>query len=280
MSGSVSQTYSAPFDAVADRYDEVFTESRIGQAQRASVWKELEKTFYSGHRVLEIGCGTGVDACFLSNRGVHVVACDSSPRMIAVATQRLTNRREAGLVEPQLLAAEEIGELQGGDLFDGAFSNFGALNCVRDMRSLARDIASLLRPGSTVLLCLMGPCCLWEIFWYLAQAAPSKAFRRLRREGSIARLSGAASVHVYYPSVRSLARAFSPEFFLESVKGIGIAVPPSYLESAANRFPGLLRSAVFADLFFGHCPGIRVLGDHVLVKFKRRHLSSAASITE
>ena len=270
MSGMGAQAYTAPFDVVADRYDEVFTASRIGRAQRGSVWKELEKTFHPGHRVLDIGCGTGADACFLSERGVHVVACDSSPRMIAVASQRLTNHREAGLVELQLLAAEEIATLQGSAPWDGAFSNFGALNCVRDMRSLARDIASLLRPGATALLCLMGPCCLWEILWYLAQAKTAKAFRRFHLEGSTARLSGGASVHVYYPSVRSLAHAFAPEFSLESVKGIGIAVPPSYLESAANRFPSLLRAGVLADLFFGRCPGIRVLGDHVLVKFKRR----------
>lgn len=270
MSDLGAHAFSAPFDGVADRYDEVFTASRIGQAQRTSVWAELKKTFHIGDRVLEIGCGTGVDACFLAERGVRVVACDSSPQMIAVATQRLTNWVEAGLVEPRLLAAEEIARLQGGDLFDGAFSNFGAFNCVPDMRSLAHDIASLLRPGATALLCLMGPCCLWEVFWYLAQAKPSKAFRRFRREGSAARLTEGASVHVYYPSLRSLAHAFSPEFSLESIKGIGVAVPPSYLESAAKRFPELLRTAALADSFLGHCPGIRVLGDHVLVKFKRR----------
>lgn len=270
MSGLGAQAYTAPFDGLADRYDEVFTASRIGQAQRASVWAELKETFYRGDRVLEIGCGTGVDACFLAERGVRVVACDSSPRMIAVATHRLTSHREAGLVEPRLLAAEDIGVLRSGDLYDGAFSNFGAINCVPDMGSLARDIASMLRPGATALLCLMGPCCLWEVFWYLAQARPQKAFRRFRREGSTARLSEGASVHVYYPSLRSLAHAFSPKFSLESVKGIGITVPPSYVESVANRFPGLLRTAVLADLFLGHCPGIRVLGDHVLVKFKRR----------
>ena len=270
MSGAGSHVYSAPFDGVADRYDQVFTASRIGQAQRTSVWKELERTFHAGDRVLEIGCGTGVDACFLAEHGVHVLACDSSPRMITVTTQRLTNHHQAGLVQPRILAAEEIACLQGCGPFDGAFSNFGALNCVEDMRSLARDLATLLRPGATALLCWMGPFCVWEIFWYLAQAKPAKALRRLRRDGTSAQLSGGAQVHVRYPSLRSLARDFSPEFSFKSVKGVGVAVPPSYLESAANRFPGLLRTAIFADLFLGRCPGIRVLADHVLVQFKRK----------
>lgn len=270
MSGTGSQAYSAPFDGVADRYDEVFTTSRIGQAQRNSVWKELDKTFHAGQRALEIGCGTGVDACHLAERGVRVVACDSSSRMIVVAGQRVTSHRKEELVELQLLPAENIATLKGENLFDGAFSNFGAVNCVRDMRSLAQNMASLLRPGATALLCLMGPCCLWEIFWYLARGNPAKAFRRLHHEGSTAQLSGGGLLRVYYPSVGSLAHAFAPEFDLISIKGIGVAVPPSYVESAANRFPSLLRATVAADLFLGRCPGVRVLADHLLLKFKRK----------
>lgn len=65
MSAIQQQAYSAPFDAVAARYDETFTRSLIGQAQRSAVWRELEKTFHPGDRILEVGCGTGVDACFL-----------------------------------------------------------------------------------------------------------------------------------------------------------------------------------------------------------------------
>jgi hypothetical protein len=51
-----AQAGAAPFDAVAARYDETFTTSKIGSAQRASVWKELEKAFRPGDSVLEIGC--------------------------------------------------------------------------------------------------------------------------------------------------------------------------------------------------------------------------------
>src|SRR5450755_3636512 len=91
-----AQIGAAPFDAIAERYDETFTKSKIGRAQRASVWKELERVFQPGDRVLEIGCGTGVDACFLAGLGVTVVATDSSPQMIAVATRRVRENRKDG----------------------------------------------------------------------------------------------------------------------------------------------------------------------------------------
>jgi len=272
MAVAQAQIYAAPFDAVAERYDETFTASKVGRAQRASVWKELERAFLPGHRVLEIGCGTGVDACFLAEHGVRVVACDSSPQMIAVATRRVAADEKLRLVHPHLLAAEDIASLQISGSFDGAFSNFGALNCVEDLGQFARDLAMLLKPGATALLCWMGRYCLWEVAWYLAQGKPGKAFRRFHRKGVTARLAEGAAIRVCYPSVQMLVRIFAPAFSLVSIKGIGVSVPPSYLESGANRFPGLFGLSVRADSILGRCPGLRVLADHILLEFRREDL--------
>ena len=272
MSVAPAPVYAAPFDAVAARYDQTFTYSKIGQAQRAAVWKKLARTFRPGDRVLEIGCGTGVDACFLAARGVTVVACDSSPQMIAAASRRVIEEGKLGVVQPCLLAAEDVASLQSRGLFDGAFSNFGALNCVEDLAQLARDLGALLRPGATALLCGLGPRCLWEITSYLAQGKPDKALRRFRRGGVTASLAPGATVHVQYPSVRSLARTFAPAFELRSVRGIGVAVPPSYLEPWANRFPRSFDLSVWADSVLGRCPGIRTFADHILLEFRRTEL--------
>jgi SAM-dependent methyltransferase len=272
MAIAPAQFYAAPFDAIAERYDERFTCSKIGQAQRASVWRELEKAFRPRDCVLELGCGTGVDACFLADHGVRVVACDSSSQMIKVATRRVAEGEKASLVETRLMAAEDIADLRGGEAFDGAFSNFGALNCVEDLPQLARNLAALLKPGATALLCWMGSYCLWEVIWYLGRGDPRKAFRRFRRGGVTARLAQGTSIRVHYPSVRSLARTFSPEFQLKSIRGIGVSVPPSYLEPWANRFPHLFGLSVRADLVLGRCFGFRSLADHVLLEFRRNDL--------
>ena len=274
MSVIQQQIYPAAFDAVADRYDATFTASRIGKAQRDGVWSELANAFYPGNRVLEIGCGTGIDACFLAKRAVQVTACDSSPQMIAVATRRVQKSGQQKLVQPLVLRAEDLATLPMDQLFDGAFSNFGALNCLADPRQLARDLARLMKPGATALLCWMGPTCLWEMIWYLARGNHDKAFRRLNRDGVTARIADRAFVRVHYPTVRLVARTFAPEFRLKSFKGVGVAVPPSYLEPWAQRHPRLLHLCERADSYLARCPGIRALADHVLLRFQREDATS------
>jgi SAM-dependent methyltransferase len=260
----------APFDALAEDYDQGFTFSKIGQAQRSAVWQELGRTFRCGDRVLEIGCGTGVDACFLSECGVKVVACDSSQAMVRVAARRVREMgANASAVDLRVLAAENLGALEQETPFDGAFSNFAALNCVEDLNAVGQNLGCLLKPGGTALLCFLGPSCFWEVFWYLLKAKPRKAFRRWHSAGVTAKLAPGASVQVRYYGVRSLARIFAPAFRLRSWSGIGLVVPPSYVESAAQRFPALLKLAEQGDRLVASCPVIRGFSDHILLKFER-----------
>jgi ubiquinone/menaquinone biosynthesis C-methylase UbiE len=260
--------YSAPFDAVAEDYDQTFTSSNVGRAQRAEVWKDLGRTFRAGDRILEIGCGTGVDACFLARRGVTVVACDSSPAMIAVAERRVRQANELK-VQLHLMPAEALSELSPRQCFDGGFSNFGALNCVEDLQAVVSALARLLKPGAIFLVCMMGRHCVWEVVWYLAHGNLPKAFRRIRRGSVSARLAPGATIRIFYPSVNSIIRIFSQGFRLKYWKGIGVAVPPSYLEHLAQRHPKLLRLMTRADSCLGKSFICRGSADHILLSFER-----------
>src|SRR4029078_8436784 len=46
----------------------------------------------SGHRRLDVGCGTGKSSLPLMQRGFHVTACDISPEMVAVARETVGTR--------------------------------------------------------------------------------------------------------------------------------------------------------------------------------------------
>lgn len=261
------QIQAAPFDALADTYDEIFTRSLIGQAQRAQVWRVLQQAFWRGQRVLEINCGTGEDALFLSRQGISVLACDNSPKMIGVAQSRKAAKAPNANLEFRLLPTERLNQLRG-EQFDGAFSNFGGLNCVEDLGAVAAALAQLLKPGAPLILCLANRFCAWEMAWYGLQGKWQKAFRRLRRGGVIASL-GSARVHVWYPTVRDLVRTFSPWFRLKRYRGIGICVPPSYLEHCVRRHSSFLRTCETIDAAIAELPLFRSIGDHVLLHFER-----------
>jgi ubiquinone/menaquinone biosynthesis C-methylase UbiE len=66
------------FDRLAAKYDDMFTRSMVGRAQRQAVWDVLLETIEPGSHILELNCGTGEDALFLAQHDMSVVACDAS----------------------------------------------------------------------------------------------------------------------------------------------------------------------------------------------------------
>jgi ubiquinone/menaquinone biosynthesis C-methylase UbiE len=269
--GSVMTTPAA-FDEIAETYDATFTNSAIGSAQRRSVWKEIDRTFTAGQRVLEINCGTGVDALHLATRGVHVTACDSAPQMIAVARQQGALAEIPATVNFRLLANEQIGTLRNEGPFDGILSNFSGLNCVPDLSFIAYDLAQLVKRRGKMVLCLFGRFCIWETSWYLWRGNIRKAVRRFRQGGRSAVLSTRSETRVWYHSVRQLKTAFAPHFRLLGWKGVGVAVPPSYLDFLAANCPLLFRFASKTDPWLGACPGFRAMADHMLLTFERNKI--------
>jgi ubiquinone/menaquinone biosynthesis C-methylase UbiE len=202
-------TAAAPFDAIAERYDELWTNTAAGRLQREAVWREIDPLFAPGARVLDLGCGTGEDALHMMQAGVMVSAVDASTEMVRVARARG--------VGAEVLEIEEIGALNG--TWDGVLSNFGALNCVRDIEALRDPLAQVVRPGGCMALCVMGRFCMGETLRFLSGGQFRKAVRRWSGKSE----SRSLGLCVYYPTVRRIRRAFEPEFTLLRTVGIGMA---------------------------------------------------------
>lgn len=255
------------FDTLAEQYDDLFTRSAIGRAQRNAVWHVLANTFLPGQSILELNCGTGEDAVFLARRGISVFACDASQQMINVARARVHGEALDTIAHVELLPTEQLNRLKPPVLFDGVFSNFSGLNCVADLNETAKHLASLVTPGTPVLLCLSTRFCLFEIVRFALHGQFSKAFRRT--SGRAVAHVGGLPVALQYPTLRELRLLFSPWFKLRSCTGIGIAVPPSFAETWAGRHPRTLNLLRAIDRKICGWPGLRVIGDHVLLSFER-----------
>jgi SAM-dependent methyltransferase len=252
---------AAAFDQLAARYDELWTDSITGRAQRQAVWRAIAGLFRSGERVADLGCGTGEDALWLARTGVTVYAVDSSPMMLRIAAERA---RHEMLDHRILCATADLARFVPPGELDGAISNFGALNTIANLRPLARALASAMRPGGRAALCVMGRFCFWETVWYLLRGQPSKAFRRARGNSR-----ASIGIPVYYHSARAVARSMAPEFRLVAKRGIGIFVPPSSMETVVRRAPGLCAALAQADGVAQAWPLLRSAGDHELLVFAR-----------
>jgi len=258
---------AAAFDQVAHNYDELFTHSAIGRAQRRQVWTHLLSAFQPGQQILELNCGTGEDARFLAQRGISVTACDASLVMIDVAKRRSRFTPDSAKLEFLRLATEDLDLLTGRHLFDGAFSNFSGFNCLAELAPVARNLATLVKPGGRVLLCLWSRACLFEILWHALNGQLSKAFRRfsLRPTASI----GGIKIPVAYFTAYEVRRAFSPWFASKKSSAVGLFVPPSYVEPWMRRHEKLLARLELFDQFCTHWPLLRHVGDHMLLEFAR-----------
>src|SRR5580658_367123 len=123
MNIPVAHANQAYWDLTAENYDSIFSETVIGRVQRDAVWRELDKVFQPGMRILELNCGTGVDAVHLATRGVRVVACDLSSKMIDAARRRSGAAGVGALVDFRVLPTGEIDSLVAEPPSDGTFCN-------------------------------------------------------------------------------------------------------------------------------------------------------------
>lgn len=268
-SSALPSIYKGPaFDTIAEEYDQTFTYSILGKAQRSLVHEALRDSFREGQHILDLNCGTGEDAILMAAGGVSVLACDVSKRMISVAWQKFASCGAKLPVTFAVCANEQLELLKDCGEFDGALSNFGGLNCTADLAGVSRALSDLIRPHGEVVLCMLGHFCLWEVVWHSLHGRWDKAFRRLKAGGIDVSIGGEI-VRVYYPSVRQVREAFAPAFRLASWRGIGVAVPPSWMEPVFQDHPSFVDWLIQIDRWLGVVPIFRGAADHVLFRFVR-----------
>jgi ubiquinone/menaquinone biosynthesis C-methylase UbiE len=252
----------AAFDAIAGDFDARFGQWQSVEAQRRAVRRALIDLFPEGSRLLEMGGGTGIDAAWLKARGREVLLTDASPAMVAEAARKL------GPGAAQVIAIEQLGHLaERGERFDGAFSNFAALNCVSDLAPISGALARLVRAGGPVALVVFGCSCPGEMITEAVRGRFRNIQRRTGKGEVPAKLGGRSFSVRYYPKAAIMA-AMAPEFRYIGRTAIGLFVPPSAAEPWISRHPRLLAGLEAADRIAAH--RLALFGDHILYRFERR----------
>jgi len=257
---------TSAFDAVAPEYDAVVESNPILCWMRRQVWGIALQHFKPGQRILELGCGTGVDALYLARFGFDWWATDSAPAMLEEVHKK---KKRCAYGHRIHLRRADINELDrlcdtGIGRFDGIFSNFGALNCAVDLRRVAAAASRLLKPSGVLIANVMSRHCWWERCYYLLRGRPRLAFRRSGRNGLAVPLAGSRVCTRYY-TPEELVEAFLPWLSPETIKGLAIVLPPPYLAHGMRRFPRVFRFLRRLDARAAGVPVLRGRGDHFVV---------------
>jgi SAM-dependent methyltransferase len=265
------------FDRLAPTYD-TLAAGHAFQQQRQQTHAAFARWVRPGFRILEIGCGTGADTEFFAARGVRVVACDPSEEMLSRTKRRLANAGlgnrvgilSCGLADvPQFLDA-----LDHAEGFDAVVSNFGALNCAASLAPLGVIGCRHLRAGGALVIGLMGRTCLWETLYFVLRGDGARAARR-RVERAAVPVAG-IDVPTFYHRTSDLAASLGEGFTLDARIGVGVMVPPPYLEPRWQQLPlALRRVAAGFDRVAGSWPLVNQLGDHTLTRWVKRRVSHA-----
>ena len=227
-----------PFDHIAQEYDSVFTQSAIGQLQRKRVWDYLEGIMpqLNGFEILELNCGTGEDAMMFGEKGFNIVATDVSEEMLKVTQQKIQQYSLQNKISSHYLDLDSFDETSFNKKFDLVFSNFGGVNCINPeaMSKLLEKIPSIINPGGRFIAVVLSKNCVWETFYFLLKFQFKNAFRRRTNSYVLANLNGAWAKTWYY-SPRQIAKLASSSFIRAHKMPVGIALPPSYMESFFKR---------------------------------------------
>jgi SAM-dependent methyltransferase len=229
----------------------------------------LEATFSPGSRLLDIGCGTGLDAVHLARQGYRVTATDWSSLMVGRTRDRAVAEGVTDRVRTVNVGAQELQSLDEPGTYDGAYSNLGPLNCVPNLKEVAQECARLLKPQGALLFTVIGRICPWELAHYLRLGRWARAKVRFARNVVPVDMNN-HTIWTQYYTPREFYREFMLHFALEHFRGLCVFAPPPYLTGVRDKYPRLHEWLWTMDRRVSGWLFVRGMGDHFLIVMKRK----------
>lgn len=198
------------FSKIAEEYEELEESSSLIQYKRKIIRNHLLSKTNENDRILELNCGTGIDAVYLANKGFSIVATDISEGMLSVFNQKITDKKFENKITIENKSFLDLIDFNQNE-FNCLFSNFGGLNCIdqNDLKKVIDDIVELLTPGGSITLVIMPKITPWE--WLRILKGNKSAFRRLKSGETFANVEG-EKVKTFYHSARAVKKILNQDF--------------------------------------------------------------------
>lgn len=256
---------AASFDNYAQHYDGHFTYSAIGLLQRKAVYKYLLPLLDRKRSVLEMNCGTGYDAVEIAKHASHVLATDASAKMIEQCFARKNDTNNISFKVKQIQELEE--EIKEADF---VFSNFGGLNCLspNDLYVFSTRCNDLLNINADLFFVIMGRKCIWERLYFKIKGNSKKGNRRQSKDG-VDTLINETEFKTWYYSPKEIEALFNKKFKTQQLAGVGLFVPPSYLNPFFANKKALLKLFNVLDKVFCSFKWSANYADHYIIHLKK-----------
>lgn len=228
----------AAYDALAPDYNRLAAEDRW---MRDVLWRHYDRLFQGHDRLLDVGCGTGIDVLHLAERGLRVTGLDLSERMVAELEAELRRRGEeiAGRVRTRVADAADLATWPG-NYFHGIVSSFAPLNTVRNLGGFSVDAARLLVPGGRMVIHMLAPGDFWERRQRIRRHGRQAALRYFH-ERHRTRMVGAEPVrHRVISSSEAYHRYFEHHFQLRGRYGLGFLASRDVMSRLPQRLSNLV----------------------------------------
>jgi SAM-dependent methyltransferase len=259
------------FDLAAGNYDRLVGANLLDRHLRVVSLGLLQRTFRSGDRILEIGCGTGLETLPLAKAGVEVVAIDISREMTKKLEEKARSVGLGRMVHVRNLGASQLDSVLsefGAGAFQGAFSDFGALNCEPDWRKTPYELYQLLERRGNLILGVWNRVCLMELLLYTLRLNPSRAFSRFRSPVPLGMSRFGVPVFPITPT--ELHRQFSDYFTPQELIGLPVLIPPYDFARRLSQMQGLVFVLQALDRRLQSRFPFNHMGDHSLVRMTRK----------
>ncbi|HTN18114.1 MAG TPA: class I SAM-dependent methyltransferase [Chitinophagaceae bacterium] len=262
------ENVSLAFSKQSAIFDQIDEENKIILWIRNRVQQEVLGHIQKDAHLLELNCGTGIDALFFVHNGIRVTATDNAPGMLQQLNQKIEQQQLQDRIKALRCSFNELQELGTATQYDYVFSNFGGLNCTPELGKVLQDIDRLLKPGGRFTLVIMPRFCPWEVL-LAAKGKFRFAFRRLKKGPVSAKVEG-QHFDCYYYSPDFIIRHLGATFDLLSLKSLSLTTPPPFVENFIERFPKTFsRLERWENKWCSKAPFNR-WGDHFMITMEKK----------
>ena len=230
------QKVNEAFSRQSVSFDHIYESNPITLLMRQKVRNEVLKYISPGDEILELNCGTGIDAVFFAQNGYKVLATDNSEGMLQRLSEKVKEKQLQDRISTAKCSFNDLAQLHDRQ-FGYIFSNFGGLNCTKDMAAVLKDVDALLLPGGYFTFVIMPKVCPWELLM-LFRGRTKVAFRRFEKNGTMAHLEG-VYFNCYYYNPSFIIRNLSEKYEVCSLKGLASFMPPPFMEYFPVKYPKL-----------------------------------------